>query len=129
MARNIAAVNTSRLAPPLIVIRKVDKAALSVRGAQGNSAWDMIGNGQLEAGVSERETIFYDKGYIVNDQPRTSGLTDEIIGATKSFAVARSDNGEIVREVKTLKEAEKLVAGATLNFVPQIGGVEEPQEA
>jgi hypothetical protein len=111
------AVNTSRLAPPLIVLRKVDVRRLSRKARPDmESVYEMIGKGQLEAGVSEKDTIWYEQGYIVNDQPRTSGVTEEIIGATQGFAVARTDNGDVVREVDTLLEAVNLISGATLQL-------------
>lgn len=128
MARS-KAVNTSRLAPPLIVLRKVDVAALSVKlRPDQESTYEMIGKGQLEAGVSERDTIWYEQGYIVNDQPRSSGITDEIMEATQGFAVARTDNGDVVRDnIETVRAAEKLVAGATLSLNVDVD-IEEDEE-
>lgn len=112
------AVNTSRLAPALIVLRKVDVRPLSVKVRPDlPTVYEMIGKGQLEAGVSENETVWYADGYIVNDQPRSSGITDEIMGATEHFAIARTDNGDIVRDnIASLATAESLVAGATLSL-------------
>lgn len=116
MARKSAPINVSRLAPPLVVLRKVDVRALSRRlPNEVESTWDFIGKGQVDAGVNESETVWYGEGLILNDQPRSGGVTDEIIANTLGFAVARTDNGEIVDEYPTLVAAEAAVASARLS--------------
>lgn len=125
-----AAVNTSRLGPQLIVLRKVDMSILERRDRPDQeSTYALIGKGQLEAGVSEADTVWFGQGFIANDQPRSSGITDGIIACTTGFAVARTDNGEIIAELgpNELEKAEKLVSGATLSLNVDVQ-LEDPED-
>lgn len=96
-ARRLA--TPGRLDPTLIVLRKVDVRALSVReNRNAPTIMELIGGGYVEQGVPESDLSWFADGWIVSDQPRTSIVTDEIMQHTLGFAIARTDTGEIVRE-------------------------------
>lgn len=59
---------------------------------------------------------WFNDGYLLNDHPRLTEITDAIIKATVGFAVARSDTGAIMAEFDSLKAAEKAVNGASITF-------------
>jgi hypothetical protein len=97
--RNSKVATPGRLDGPLVILRKVDVAPLSIRAnRQAPTTMELIGQGYAEQGVEEKDLIWFRDGYILNDQPRTSIITDEIMAHTLGFAIARTDNGEIVRE-------------------------------
>lgn len=92
-------VTPGRLDKPIIVLRKVDVAPLSVKpNKRAPSIMERIGAGYIEQGVEEKETVWFAQGYVINDQPRASVLNDEIMQHTLGFAIADSRTGEIVSE-------------------------------
>lgn len=112
-------VTPGRLDAPLIVIRKVRVSAMNKRpNKRTPSIWEKIGLGHLEQGTEERETVWYEDGYVVNDQPRSHLLTEEIMKNTLGFAVARTDNGEIIHETgpEGLVECERAISGASFKI-------------
>lgn len=112
-------VTPSRLDSPLVVLRKVDVAKLSVRVTKNSpSIMEMIGSGHVDQGTRESQLVWFKNGYVLNDQPRTVVVTDEIMRNTTGFAIARTDTGEIIREggPDTLSQMLKLVEGAELKL-------------
>lgn len=121
----------SRLDPTLIVLRRVDAARLSVRqNPNADTTMELIGKGYAKQGLEEKELAWFRDGLILNDQPRTSGVTDEIMGATLGFAVARTDTGEVLREFGPdgLGAAEAAIAGAKVTLQVANVSIEEEDD-
>ena len=64
-----------------------------------------------------------DPTFVENDRPRDYLWSDEIVAATKAFALV-DQNGNRVAEFPTLVEAEAAAASATVTFGVQVGGKE-----
>lgn len=116
-ARRLA--TPGRLDPTLIILRKVDVRPLAVRPHRNApTMMELIGAGYVEQGVPESDLVWFKDGFLVNDQPRTSIITQEVMQHTVGFAIARTDTGEIVREYgpKELGKAEAAIAGARVEL-------------
>lgn len=112
-----------RLDPTFVVLRKVDVGPLSVRpNRNAPTMLERIGMGYAEQGMPESDLAWFQDGYILNDQPRSSIVTDEVMKNTLGFAVARTDTGTILREFGAdgLDKAEAAIAGAKVDLAPSI---------
>lgn len=119
MANATALQTPSRLDPTLIVLRRVDVAKLSRRiPGQPDTTMEMIGKGYAKQGLVESHLTWFKDGLILNDQPRTSIVTDEIMNATLGFAIARTDTGEVIRTFGAdgMAAAQAAVAGAKITL-------------
>jgi hypothetical protein len=120
-------VTPGRLDKPVIVLRRVNVAPLSVKANKNApSIMDRIGAGYIEQGVEERETTWFDQGLIINDQPRSSVINEEVVEHTLGFAVARTDNGEILAEggPDSLAAMEQAASGARIELNLALSGIE-----
>lgn len=84
--------DTSIFAQDLIVLRKVDKGGIDP------AAMQIIGETDLLPHLQEKSMPWFRQGFVTNDHPRDIFVSDELVAHTEGFAVARSDNGEILRE-------------------------------
>lgn len=64
-----------------------------------------------------------DPTFVENDRPRDYLWSDEIVAATRSFALV-DQNGNRVAEFPTLTEVEAARASATITFGVTVGGKE-----
>ena len=123
-SKQVASIVTpGRLDADLVVLRKVDVKPLSVRVTpNAPTTMEMIGSGHVEQGLRESQLTWFKDGYVLNDQPRTSIITDEIIDATVGFAIARTDTGEILREggKDSLGKMLGLVKGARMSLAVDV---------
>lgn len=130
--REIAELITpGRLDKPIIVLRKVDVGPLSKKpNRRAPSIMERIGSGYIEQGVEEKETTWFLDGYIINDQPRMAGITDEIMANTLGFALANTETGEIIREggPQSLVEMTQMADGAKLTVSVDVEGIEDEDE-
>jgi len=101
--------DTSIFARDIIVLRKIDKGRLDP------AVLEIIGDTDLLPHLQEKSMPWFKQGFVANDHPRDIFVSDELIAATDGFAVARSDNGEILREYdgpNALIRAESAAASA-----------------
>jgi hypothetical protein len=103
------------LANPLVVLRKVNMAALD-RATKGLISNTVVRHQGSANSIHEGELPWFEDGYVLNDQPREFDLTKEIMGVTMGFAVARTDNGIIMAEFDDLHDAEAAKSGATVQL-------------
>lgn len=112
-----------RLNKPVIVLRKVQINKLQRRETPtADTAWELIGKGQVQLHLKESALPWMEQGLIVNDQPRDEKVARDIAKATLGFAIARSDTGEILKAYGKdgLMEAESDAAGVTLSLKPVV---------
>ena len=112
-----------RLRDPVIVLRKVSVRKLQRRETPtADTAWELIGKGQLQLHVKESSLPWYEQGFIVLDQPRDEKVSRDIMRATVGFGIARSDTGEILKVYgpEGLIEAIGDANSVTLSIKPQI---------
>jgi hypothetical protein len=124
-------VTPGRLDKPIIVLRKLNTAPLSVKpNRNAPSPLQRIGNGYIEQGVTESETTWFAQGYVINDQPRSSVLTDLVMKHTVGFALADTRTGEILREggPGTLGAMEAMASSAKVQVSMEIAGLDEDAE-
>lgn len=130
-----------RLADAVIVLRKVNRKKLMFRATPtANTAWELIGSAQVQLHVREDQLPWYEQDYLVNDQPRDEKVARDIARATIGFAVARSDNGEILETFgieantedglqKALLAATTVAGSARLSLIPQLKTIiPEPED-
>lgn len=87
-----------RLNKPIVVLRKVNVTRLSHRANKNaETAWELIGKGQVQLHLREDSLPWYADGFIINDQPRDEKVARDIVRNTLGFAIARSDTGEILK--------------------------------
>lgn len=113
------------LTKPLIVLRKVDFDSLSEESVE------MLAQTNVNYLLTEGELVWFNDGYILNDMPRMSDLTREIMGHTTGFAVARTDTGEILAKFgqNGLKAAEQAILNAQMQIVTAINIDLDQEEA
>lgn len=124
--------DTSRLKGPLVLLRKINMAPLDVRAHKNAmSILDHIRQGQPEQGVKEDQLVWFDEGYVVNDQPRSQMVTEEIMENTLGFAIARTDTAEILREFRAdqYAVAVKAIEGAEIRLAVDVIVDEAADEA
>lgn len=112
-----------RLRDPVIVLRKVNVKKLQRRETPtADTAWELIGKGQLQLHVKESSLPWYEQGLIVVEQPRDEKVSRDIMKATLGFAIARSDTGEVLKAYGPdgLLEAIGDANSVTLSIKPQI---------
>ena len=68
-----------------------------------------------------------DEGWVDNDTVRDEPYTKAIIEATSGFALANED-GDIIREFKTLTSVERAQGSARITFDVSIEGLEDDEE-
>lgn len=92
----------------VILLRKVNFKKL------GGGIVDMLRNTNLRAGEPEGDMPWFLDGYVAAEQPRDYMVSVALLGATKGFAIARTDNGEILAEFGTgdLVRASKIASSA-----------------
>ena len=115
-------VDTSIFARDMLVLRKVDKGRLDP------ATWDIIGETNILPKVKENTMPWHRQGFVANDHPRDTFVSEELLAATEGFAVARSDTGEIVREYdgpNALIRAESAASGARVRLTYDIEMDEE----
>ena len=120
-----------RLNKPVIVLRKVNPNKLQHRETPiSDTAWELIGKGQLQLHLREELLPWYADGFIVNDQPRDEKVARDIAKATIGFAIARSDTGEILKVYgpKDMGQAIEDAAGVQLTLKPVVTKVEAQEE-
>lgn len=87
-----------RLNKPVVVLRKVNINKLQKRAnPQADTAWELIGKGQVQLHLREDALPWYAEGLILTEQPRDEKVSRDIMKATLGFAIARSDTGEILK--------------------------------
>ena len=104
---------------PLVVLRHVDLARMDRRTVR------LIGASAIGYKQQEAQLVWFQDGFILNDQPRLDGVVKEIMAATIDFAVGRPDTQSILMEKLSLKAAERAVGGAKLTLAVD---VELPEE-
>ncbi len=85
--------------------------------------------GQVVRVPLEARFPYFAQGYVGSDIPRSSAFSDDIVRATKGFAIA-DPQGNVLGKFKTAKEAEEARKGAKLELkiaVPE--PVAEPEVA
>lgn len=120
-----------RLNRPVVVLRKVNINKLQKRETPtADTAWELIGKGQLQLHLREDALPWYADGLIVNDQPRDEKVARDIHKATIGFAIARSDTGEVLKVYGPdgMDEAIADAAGVQLMLKPIITKVESEAE-
>lgn len=125
-----------RLNRPVVVLRKVDVRKLQHRAnPTADTAWELIGKGQVQLHLREDQLPWYGQGLIVNDQPRDEKVARDIMRATVGFAIARSDTGEILKAYgpDKMNEAIEDAESVTITFKPVINRLaqtepEDPDE-
>lgn len=125
-----------RLRDPVIVLRKVNPAKLQKRETPtADTAWELIGKGQVQLHLREDALPWYGQGFIINDNPRDEKVSRDIAKATVGFALARSDTGEILKVYgpTELEQAVEDALGVQLMLKPTIQKIaptpEEDEEA
>lgn len=125
-----------RLRDPVIVLRKVNvKKLLKRETPTADTAWELIGKGQVQLHLREDALPWYEQGFIVNDNPRDEKVARDIAKATIGFAIARSDTGEILKAYgpTELLQAVEDAASVQLMLKPTIQKIaptaEEDEEA
>jgi hypothetical protein len=114
--------DTSLLTNPLVVLRKIDRNKID------RATLAIVGDAQLAFKYPERSLIWFDDGYILNDQPRMSDVSKELIRATICFAIGRTDSMSIMADNLDLKQAEKAVKGAKLSLDLNVELDDGPEE-
>jgi hypothetical protein len=89
----------------------------------------IISTRQIRYGTREGDTPWFNDGFLLNDHPRLTELTDRIIKATVGFAVARTDTGAIMAEYPDLKSAQAAVDGATIKLSFNVDIAMEEEDA
>jgi len=84
----------------VILLRKVNFKKL------GAGFVDLLRYTPLRPGEPEGDMPWFPDGYIAAEQPRDYLVSVAILGATKGFAIARTDTGEILAEFET-KDLER----------------------
>jgi hypothetical protein len=74
----------------VILLRLVDLKKL------GPGITDMLRNTALRPGEIEGDMPWFLDGYVTVDQPRDMQMSLALVEATKGFAIARTDSGEIL---------------------------------
>lgn len=92
----------------VILLRKVNFKKL------GAGMVDRLRNTNLRAGEPEGDMPWFLDGYIAAEQPRDYLVSVALLGATKGFAIARTDTGDILAEFGTgdLVRASKIADSA-----------------
>lgn len=112
-----------RLREAVVVLRKVNIKKLSKRETpSASTAWELIGMGQVQLHLHEKDLPWYEEGLIVNDQPRDEKVARDIAKATIGFAIARSDTGEVMKTYGAdgLKQAVLDARSVRLSFTPVV---------
>lgn len=120
-----------RLSKAVVVLRKVNINKLLKRETPtADTAWELIGKGQVQLHLKESDLPWYEQGLIVLDQPRDEKVARDIMKATLGFAVARSDTGEVLKAYgpNGLSEAIADAEGITLTIKPMITKVASDEE-
>lgn len=120
-----------RLANAVIVLRKVNVNKLLKRETPtADTAWELIGKGQVQLHLREDDLPWYEQGLIVNEQPRDEKVARDIAKATLGFAIARSDTGEILKVYGKdgLKDAIADAEGVQLTINPVISKITSAEE-
>lgn len=75
---------------------------------------DMLATSDIAPGIPESRMPWFADGYVANDSARHAQISKYLIEATIGFAVARTDNGEIIKTYKKdeLAAADFAVANA-----------------
>ncbi len=95
---------------PLVVLRKVDWDLLD------DASIRLIAGAQIDYRTPEATLAWFRDGYVLNDQPRSGGLAQELIEATVCFAVGRTDNQTIMADGLSLAVAENAVNKAEIKL-------------
>lgn len=74
----------------VILLRKINPAVL------GRPLHEALRGTQLGGGNKEGDQDWFLDNYLAADQPRDSNTTKAIIDATVGYAIARTDNGQII---------------------------------
>lgn len=98
----------------LIVLRKIDQRKLGADKKARAKFLERLALTQLEPDVPEAEMAWFSQGYIANDQPRDSISQQVVMNATipNAFAIATTEDGEILKSGLSLVEAEELMTRA-----------------
>jgi hypothetical protein len=99
-----------------IDFNKMDRATLAI-----------VGDAQLAFKYPEKNLVWFSEGYILNDQPRLSEVSKELIKATTGFAIGRTDSQTIMADNLDLKQAEKGVKGAKISLDLNVELEDEPK--
>lgn len=79
----------------VILLRKVNFKKL------GPGLTDVLRNTSLRPGEPEGDMPWFLDGYIAAEQPRDYMVSRALLDVTRGFAIARTDNGEILAEFAT----------------------------
>ena len=110
-----------RLKDAVLVLRKVNINKLQHRAnPQADTAWELIGKGQVQLHLYEYQLPWYKDGFIINDNPRDEKVARDIMKATIGFALARSDTGEVIKVYgpSEMQAAYDDAASVTLTIKP-----------
>lgn len=99
-------------------VRHIDPQIASVIAVQeGNALKHSFDEAKRIGDASEYNHLFglgQLKGWIVNDYPRDSEVTEAIIAATEGFGIA-DESAQIIAEYDTIAEAESALASAKVS--------------
>ena len=101
----------------VILLRQVDFKRLK------GGLVDMLAKTPLRAGEPEGDFPWFPEGYIAAEQPRDYQMSVALLGATKGFAIAATDTGEILAQfkksdyVKAWEIADKAQASRAVNIM------------
>lgn len=79
----------------VILLRKVNFKKL------GRNLVEMLRLTNLRAGEPEGDMPWFLDGYVAAEQPRDKEMSMALLEATKGFAIARTDTGDILAEFET----------------------------
>jgi hypothetical protein len=113
--------DTSLLHNPLVVLRKIDLKKMD------QATLAIVGDAQLAFRYPESNLVWFADGYILNDQPRLSEVSKELIAATEHFAIGRTDSMSIMADELSLTQAEKAVKGAKITLDLNVELEDEPE--
>ncbi len=88
----------------------------------GAGITDMLRQTHLRAGEPEGDQPWFAEGYVAAEQPRDYMISVALLEATTGFAIARTDNGEILAhfEVKEYGKAADIASKARIDMAVNI---------
>lgn len=108
----------------VLVLRKINWKKIPV------GIIEMLADSDIAPGVPEKRMPWFADGYVANDSARHAEISKYLIAATLGFAVARTDNGEIVKTYKKdeLAQADYAVANARTELAVLVDLADEVDE-
>lgn len=100
----------------VLVLRKLNAKKIP------DGVYTMLAEQHIHPGIAEGLMPWFKDGYVSNDMPRTTQITEFVLDATEGFAIARTDNGEILREFgpEDLAKADAIVSKARVELAIKV---------